>query len=81
MKARQAFLRPCDSLRCFAILSKPSAVVFPGVIIIYEIARRKEKLFSFLKSHWIFLAVSIVLSAFFIFILMKVLNQKWLFKL
>jgi tetratricopeptide (TPR) repeat protein len=59
----------------FAILSKPSAVVFPGVIIIYEIARRKERLFSFLKSHWIFLSVSTVLSAVFIFILMKVMIE------
>jgi tetratricopeptide (TPR) repeat protein len=59
----------------FAILSKPSAVVFPGVIIVYEIARRKEKLFRFLKNHWIFFAVSIVLSAVFIFILMKVMVE------
>ena len=58
-----------------AILSKPSSVVFPGVIIVYEIARRREKLFSFLKSHWIFLVVSIVLSAVFIFILMKVMIE------
>ena len=59
----------------FAILSKPSAVVFPGVILVYEIARRKEKLSSFLKSHWIFFAVSMVLSAVFIFILMKVMVE------
>ena len=50
-------------------------MVFPGVILVYEIARRKEKLFSFLKSHWIFFAVSIVLSAVFIFILMKVMIE------
>jgi len=59
----------------FAILSKPSAVVFPGVILVYEIARRKEKLFSFLKNHWFFFAVSMVLSAVFIFILMKVMVE------
>jgi tetratricopeptide (TPR) repeat protein len=58
-----------------AILSKPSSVVFPGVIIVYEIARKRERLFSFLKSHWIFFAVSIVLSAVFILILMKVMFE------
>ena len=58
-----------------AILSKPSSVVLPGVIIVYEIARKRERLFGFLKSHWIFLAVSIVLSSVFIFILMKVMVE------
>ncbi len=58
-----------------AILSKPSSVVFPGVIIVYEIARKRERLFSFLKSHWIFLAIFIVLSAVFTFISMKVMIE------
>jgi tetratricopeptide (TPR) repeat protein len=59
----------------FAILSKPSAVVFPGVIIVYEMAKRKEGLINLLKRHWVFLLVSLVLSAIFTFILMKVMIE------
>jgi len=59
----------------FAILSKPSAVVFPGVIIVYEMAKRKEGLINLLKRHWVFLLVSLVLSAIFTFILMKVMLE------
>lgn len=58
-----------------AILSKPSSVVFPGVILVYEIARKRERWFSFLKSHWIFLAIFVALSAVFTFILMKVMVE------
>jgi len=59
----------------FAILSKPSSVVFPGVILIYELARRREGLKSFLKNHWLFLISSLILSAIFTFILMKVMFE------
>ncbi len=58
-----------------AILSKPSAVVFPGVIIVYEIARRKEDLIDFFRRHWIFLLASLVLSGIFISIMMKVMFE------
>jgi len=58
-----------------ATLSKPSAVIFPGVIIIYEIARRKEGFVNFLKSHLAFLVSSLVISAIFTFILMKVMLE------
>jgi tetratricopeptide (TPR) repeat protein len=58
-----------------AILSKPSAVVFPGVILIYEIARRKENLKRFIRDHWLFLSLSLILSAIFTFILMKVMLE------
>jgi tetratricopeptide (TPR) repeat protein len=59
----------------FAMLSKPSAVVFPAVIIVYEIAKRKVGLINLLKRHWVFLLVSLVLSAIFTFILLKVMVE------
>jgi tetratricopeptide (TPR) repeat protein len=58
-----------------ATLSKPSAVIFPGVIIIYEIARKKEGLISFFKKHWVFWCLSLAVSAIFTFILMKVMVE------
>jgi protein O-mannosyl-transferase len=58
-----------------ATLSKPSAVIFPGVIIIYEIARRREGFVNFLKSHLAFLVSSLVISTIFTFILMKVMFE------
>jgi tetratricopeptide (TPR) repeat protein len=54
-----------------AILSKPSAVVFPGVVIVYEIARRKEKLLHFIKGHYLFLIISLMITSVFTFLLMK----------
>ena len=59
----------------FAILSKPSAVVFPGVIIVYEMAKRKEDLINLLKRYRVFLLASLVLSAIFTFILLKVMFE------
>jgi protein O-mannosyl-transferase len=59
----------------FAVLSKPSAVVFPAIVLLYEIARRRESLISFLKSHWLFFGLSLVLSALFTIILMKVMFE------
>jgi hypothetical protein len=56
-----------------AILSKPSAVVFPAVVIVYEIARGKGSLIAFLKRHWVFFVLSLVVSALFTFILLKVM--------
>jgi len=56
-----------------AILSKPSAVVFPAVVILYEIAMGKESLIAFLKRHWVFFVFSLMLSALFTFILLKVM--------
>ncbi len=49
-----------------AILSKPSAVVFPGVIAVYEIAKRKEgghKLFQTVTGS--FFACLLIISAIF----------------
>jgi tetratricopeptide (TPR) repeat protein len=58
-----------------ATLSKPSAVIFPGVILVYEVAKRRGGVVTFLKKHWIFLGLSLALSAIFIFILMKVMLE------
>jgi tetratricopeptide (TPR) repeat protein len=56
-----------------AVLSKPSAIVFPGVILVYEISQRKNKWIEFIKSHWLFFTFSILISIIFVSILMKVM--------
>jgi len=56
-----------------AILSKPSAMVFPAVILIYEVAMGGKRWIDFIKRHWIFFILSISLSVFFSLILMKVM--------
>ena len=56
-----------------ATLSKPSAVVFPGIILVYEIAQRKNKWRDFIKSHRLFFGFSIFISAIFTFILIQVM--------
>lgn len=56
-----------------AILSKPSAVVFPAVILVYEIARKKDSILVFLKDHWIFFTLTIIISAVFALISIKVM--------
>jgi len=56
-----------------AILSKPSAIVFPAVILIYEIAMSGKRWVDFIKRHWVFLILSISFSVFFAFILMRVM--------
>ena len=58
-----------------AVLSKPSAVVFPAVIILYEITLAKEKYFSFIKKHWVFLSATLLVSGIFTFIMMKVMFE------
>jgi protein O-mannosyl-transferase len=58
-----------------AVLSKSSAVVFPGVIIIYELTKGKEKLSSFIKEHWVFIVAALVVSGIFTFIMMKVMLE------
>ncbi len=58
-----------------ATLSKPAAVIFPGIILIYEITKRKEGLVSFFKSHWLFLGLSLSVSIIFTFILIKVMLE------
>jgi tetratricopeptide (TPR) repeat protein len=56
-----------------AILSKPSAIVFPAVIVVYEIAQRQNKWMDFIKRHRIFLAMLILISIIFASILIKVM--------
>lgn len=56
-----------------AVLSKPSAIVFPGVILVYEIAQRKKRWMEFVKSHWLFLTFSLLISIIFASILIKVM--------
>lgn len=58
-----------------ATLSKPASVVFPLVILVYEIARERERMFYFVKSHWAFLLLSFVVSIVFTLILMKVMFE------
>jgi tetratricopeptide (TPR) repeat protein len=58
-----------------ATLSKPSAVIFPGVIAVYEISKRKKEVIPFFKRHWVFLISLLILSAIFTFILMKVMFE------
>jgi protein O-mannosyl-transferase len=56
-----------------AILSKTSAIVFPGVIFLYEIVAEKERFFIFLRRHWVFLTIAVCMSAVFTFIAMRVM--------
>ncbi len=58
-----------------AVLSKPSAIVFPGVILVYEIAQRKNSWMEFVKGHWLFFALSILISIIFASILLKVMSD------
>src|SRR4030042_2247567 len=58
-----------------AILSKPAAIVFPAVILVYEIAVKRKKWVIFLKNHWLFLVLSLIVSAIFTFISMKVMLE------
>lgn len=63
-----------------AILSKPSAVVFPGVVLVYEISRAKDQWYGFAKKHWIFFAIAFFLSTLFIYILIRVMLEAGGFK-
>jgi protein O-mannosyl-transferase len=74
-KKRKAFLGIVLFSFLLAILSKPSAVIFPGVILIYEIARGKESIGPFVKRHWLFLLLSIAVSSLFTFILIRVMVE------
>jgi tetratricopeptide (TPR) repeat protein len=58
-----------------ATLSKPSAVVFPGVIVLYEVTKSGRKWINFFKTHWVFLSLSLIISIIFTSILMKVMFE------
>jgi protein O-mannosyl-transferase len=57
----------------FAVLSKPSAIVFPGLILVYELARGRDGWINVIKGHKLFLLVSLGISALFTAILIKVM--------
>lgn len=57
----------------FAVLSKASAVVFPAVLLIYEIAQKQSRRIDFVKRHRLFFTLSIIVSAVFTFILIRVM--------
>ncbi len=58
-----------------ATLSKPSAVVFPAVLLVYEIARKQNGWIDVVKRHRLFFALSVVTSLFFAFILIKAMSD------
>ena len=56
-----------------ATLSKPSAVVFPAVLLLYEVARNSNAWVDFVKRHWVFFFCSLCISMIFVAILLKVM--------
>ncbi|MGQ9645230.1 MAG: hypothetical protein ACUVWO_01670 [Thermodesulfobacteriota bacterium] len=56
-----------------AILSKPSAIVFSAVLLIYEIGFGKSDWIGFVKRHWVFFGVCIFLSAVFASVVMLIM--------
>lgn len=58
-----------------AVLSKPSAIVFPAVILVYEIAAERKSFFLFLRRHWLFLAFVVGISVVFTTILINVMIE------
>ncbi|NWF91950.1 MAG: tetratricopeptide repeat protein [Syntrophaceae bacterium] len=58
-----------------ATLSKPSAIVFPAVILVYEISVSRKRWLDFIKRHWVFIGVCIGLSIFFSLVVLKVMFE------
>jgi tetratricopeptide (TPR) repeat protein len=56
-----------------ATLSKPSAIVFPTVLVVYEMALRRDQWVNFIKEHWFFFSVSTIISILFAFVLFRVM--------
>ena len=56
-----------------ATLSKPSAIVFPAVLLVYEIARNRGTWMEFVKKHWLFFLGSACISVIFVSILIQVM--------
>ena len=56
-----------------AVLSKPSAVVFPAVLLIYEMTSKKDRWIDFVKRYWFFILLSIFISLIFLTILIEVM--------
>ena len=58
-----------------AVLSKPSAIVFPGMILLYEITSPPKEGLQFVKKYWLFVSIALVISAVFASILMRVMFE------
>jgi tetratricopeptide (TPR) repeat protein len=71
-----------------ATLSKPAAIVFPAVLLLYEISLKKNKSIrvgttvvptpdrgwiDFVRRHWFFIVFSVFISFIFTYILMRVM--------
>ena len=56
-----------------ATLSKPAAIVFPAVLLLYEISLKKNQWMDFVKRHWLFIVFSVFISFIFTYILMRVM--------
>jgi len=56
-----------------AMLSKPSAVVFPAVLLVYEMALTRNRWIDFSKRHRLFFALSVIVSFVIAFILIRVM--------
>ena len=56
-----------------ATLSKPSAVIFPAVLVIYEMAFRRNQWIDFIKKHWIFFSLSTIIPLLLAFVLFRVM--------
>ncbi len=67
------FLGLCLFSILMATLSKPSAIVFPAVVLCYEIARQRDRWFEYLKRHWLFFTVASIISIIFVTVLIKVM--------
>jgi tetratricopeptide (TPR) repeat protein len=49
--------------------------VFPAVLLLYEISVGKKSWMDFIKSHWKFFLISVLISLLFISILMKIMVE------
>jgi len=56
-----------------ATLSKPAAIVFPAVLLLYEISLKKNEWMDFVKRHWFFIIFSVFISFLFTYILVRVM--------
>jgi protein O-mannosyl-transferase len=54
-----------------AVLSKPSAVILPGLFILYEVSRERSVIGSLMRERWLLFTVSGVISLVFVLILFK----------
>jgi tetratricopeptide (TPR) repeat protein len=58
-------------LMLLAVLSKPTAVVFPIVILLYEFVQGREKWVKFVTRYWPYFAFSLFISVVFAFLLVR----------